>query len=78
MAVTIPDKKRPEWEKIIMSNEGEYNYSNYVLQVQITKLHNEVKSNKISINEAIDSLYNLCSKYALAVQEDFKQIFKTW
>jgi len=78
MAVTIPNKNRPEWEKIILSNGGEYNYSNYVLQVQIAKLHNEVKANKLSINEAIESLYVLCSKYALAVQKDFTQIFKTW
>lgn len=78
MAVTIPDKNRPEWKKIILSNGGEYDYSNYVLQLQINKLHNEVKVDKISIKEAIDSLYDLCSKYSLAVQTYFKQIFKTW
>jgi len=30
MAVTIPEKNRPEWEKIIISNGGEFKYSNYV------------------------------------------------
>ncbi len=78
MAVTIPDKNRPEWKKIILSTGGEYKYSNYVLQVLISKIHNEVMANEISINEAIDRLYDLCSKYSLVVQKDFKEIFKTW
>ncbi len=77
MAFTIPDKTRPEWGQMI-SGQKNFKYTNYVLQTQITQMQNLVKDGKITHNEAIDKLYNLCSKYALAVQNDFKQIFKTW
>ena len=77
MAITIPSKGRVEWKKII-TGEIEHKYRNYVLQTKIHQLRKEISYNKITINKAIDDLYELCSKYARAVQVDFKQIFKTW
>jgi len=74
---TIPPKDRPEWSKIV-SGELKYNYKNYVLQVRTYQLQKDISLGKISQKEAIDALYDLCSKYALAVQPDFKQIFINW
>ncbi len=77
MAVTIPDKNRPEWRQMV-SDKEKFQYTNYVLQAQITQIQNLIKEGKLTQNAAIDKLYELCSKYALAVQNDFKQIFKSW
>ncbi len=77
MAISIPPKDRPEWAKII-SGDIEHPYRNYVLQTKIHQLHKEIGYKKITMNQAVDDLYSLCLKYALAVQPDFKQIFKTW
>lgn len=77
MEVTIPDKARPEWKQMI-SGEIKFQYRNFVLQMQITQMNKAIKLKKMTYEEAIDKLYALCEKYALAVQSDFKQIFKTW
>ena len=77
MAITIPEKNRAEWKKII-TGEIEHKYKNYVLQTKIHQLRKDISYKKISIDDAINDLYELCSKYALAVRNDFKQIFKTW
>lgn len=76
MDVSIPDKKRPEWKEIIMDKEGKYKFSNYVIQVQLTILQRGVKENKVSINQAVEILHKLISKYASVVQDDLKKIFK--
>lgn len=73
----IPPKERPEWVQMILG-EIPHSYKNYVLQVRTYQLHKEIVSGKITQSEAIDDLYALCSKYALAVQHDFRMIFKTW
>lgn len=77
MSITIPDKSRAEWRKII-TGEIEHTYTNYVLQTKTHQMRKDVKANKMTVDKAIDDLYNLCLKYALAVQTDFKKIFKTW
>ena len=77
MAITIPPKNRAEWKQII-TGEIEHKYKNYVLQTKIHQLRKDISSQKISIDNAVDNLYELCSKYALAVRNDLSQIFKTW
>lgn len=77
METTIPDKNRPEWREMIMG-ETEIEFHNYVLQMQVTQMRRLVKYNQLSYEEALDKIYTLCNKYALAVQTDFKKIFKTW
>lgn len=73
----IPDKSRPEWEKIT-TGEIEHNYKNFVFQTKIHQMRKDIRDGKISIDQAVDELYQLCSKYAVAVQSDLKKIFKTW
>lgn len=77
MTKTIPSKSREEWKKII-TGEIEHSYKNYVLQMKIHQIRKEISYENKTINQAIDDLYKLCTKYALAVQPDFKEIFKTW
>lgn len=75
--ITIPPKDRAEWRKII-TGEIEHEYKNYVLQAKIHQMRKDLSYKKITINHATDELYELCLKYALAVQLDCKQIFKNW
>lgn len=77
MKITIPDKNRPEWTDIILGTK-EYTYRNYVLQTNIHQLRREVVKEQKTIHQAIDELYELCSKYAIPVQLDFKNIFIKW
>ena len=77
MAITIPPKNRIEWRQMV-TGEIIYQFQNYVLQMQIHGAQKKIARKEITIERAIDDLYDLCQKYALAVQNDFKQIFKTW
>lgn len=74
---SIPPKTRPEWSKII-SGDISHEFKNYVLQLSIYQMRKDISKGKITINRAVDDLYNLCNKYSLAVQSDLKAIFKTW
>jgi hypothetical protein len=75
--LTIPPKDRIEWKQIV-TGALKHNYQNYVLQMKVHQACKDVASQKVTVNEAIDSLYGISLKYALAVQTDFTTIFKTW
>ncbi len=75
--VTIPPKGRQEWKQIVQG-EIDHKYRNYVLQMKVHQANQDIVSNMLSVEEAIDELYEICDKYAMAVQTDFKEIFKTW
>lgn len=74
---TIPPKYRKEWIQMI-TGEIEHSYRNFVLKLVITQLRRELSYHQITMQQAVDRLYALCAKYALAVQSDFKEIFKDW
>ena len=75
--ITIPSINREEWGKMI-TGKIKHQYQNYVLQIQLNSLKRQVSNQEISLKEAIKQIYDLSLKYALAVQSDFKQIFKAW
>ena len=75
--VTIPKKEREEWEKMI-TGEINHTFRNYVLQLKIHQARLDVKANKLSLADAKQSIYELCEKYAMAVQSDLRTIFKKW
>jgi len=75
--VTIPAKNRPEWKQIV-SGELQHKYSNFVLQMKVHQASKDVSSGKVSADNAINEIYDICLKYSLAVQTDCKSIFKTW
>jgi hypothetical protein len=63
---------------MIITGQIKQQYKNYVLQIKTYQMQKDVKDGKITKEQAIEDLYALCKKYALAVQNDCKQIFKTW
>ncbi len=74
MALTIPEKNNPKWRKIL-TGEIEHKYENYVFQTKIHQLRKDVKTEKVSIDDAVNDLYELCVKYATSIQTDLSQIF---
>lgn len=77
MSFTIPPKSRPEWRNIVQGRTDQQ-FKNYVLQMRVNQAINDIENGDISVSQAVDAIYELCSKYALAVQVDLKKIFKTW
>ncbi|NCQ13181.1 MAG: hypothetical protein GW810_00035 [Flavobacteriales bacterium] len=74
---TVPVIERPEWRKLVR-REISHNFQNYVLQMIVDQTVQQVKDAKLTELQAISDLHNLCNKYALAVQNDLKSIFKDW
>jgi hypothetical protein len=74
---SIPSIDREEWKKMI-TGEVVHNYRNFVLQLQLSQARKDVSTGKISLDEAVSKIHELCSKYAPSVKNDFMQIFKTW
>ena len=71
---TIPDKNKPEW-RYLLTDKINVKIENFVLQMQIDQTKRAIKSSKISLEEGVDKIYNLCCKYSLAVKNDMKSIF---
>lgn len=76
-SLTIPPKDRAEWTKLV-DGSLDHKFQNYVLQLRIYQMRKEIKSGAMTTEKAVDDLYQLCFKYALAVQPDMTAIFKTW
>ncbi len=73
----IPSKSRPEWAKLI-TGEIKHEFKNYVLQLRIYQIRKDIEHGRTTVDKSLDSLYDLCMKYSLAVRADFKEIFKSW
>lgn len=72
----IPSKNRPEWQALLT---GQINVplKNFFFQMKITQAKNQIAKNKISLEEAIDELYELCVKFSKAkyMDIDIQNIF---
>jgi len=75
--VNLPPKNRVEWSKLI-SGEIDHKFKNYVLQIKIYQMRKDIQMGRLTLSVAVDQLYELCTKYSLAVQADCKEIFRTW
>lgn len=73
----IPPRSRAEWSKLI-TGEIQHEFKNYVLQLRIYQIRKDIEHGRTTIERSVDSLYELCMKYQLAVAEDCKEIFKVW
>lgn len=73
----IPPRSRVEWSKLI-TGEIQHEFKNYVLQLRIYQIRKDIESGRTTIEQSVDSLYDLCMKYQLAVAQDCKEVFKTW
>ncbi len=75
--VTLPPKSRIEWTQLI-NGEIDHKFKNYVLQIRIYQMRKDIAMGRLTLQTAVDQLYEICCKYSLAVQTDCKEIFKTW
>ncbi len=73
----IPGKDRTEWQQLIRGKLN-FKFKNYVLQLTVHQLYRDYNEAKIGLDEAVDQLHSLCSKYQLAVNDDLKKIFKDY
>lgn len=71
----IPEIDHPIWEKII-TGEIKHDFTNYVLQLQVYKTQYDFKIKKISLNQAISNIHEVCKKYSRAVKKDIDTILK--
>jgi len=70
----IPSKDRPEWKNLLNPNSN-IELNNFVLQMKITQAKKDIKKGKKTIDSAVDEIYSLCQKYALAVKQDMEMVF---
>lgn len=75
--VKVPSKDRVEW-KLLVTSKLKHRFQNYVLQLKIAEFRVRLKNGKIDVQQAIEELHQLCTKYAIAMQYDFELIFKRW
>jgi hypothetical protein len=72
----LPDKQRPEW-RMLVKGEKEYPLTNFVLQLKVSQTATDIKKGKLSVEKAVDEIYELCQKYKHAVVKDMKVIFSS-
>lgn len=74
---SIPPIDRVEWKDLVTS-KIDHQFQNFVLQMKTDQFNRQIQDGNISIQDAVNGLHQLCSKYVVAVQGDIKKIFKDW
>jgi len=73
---TVPDKSRKEWQELVT---GRLNVplQNFFFQMKLTQTKNLLANGKISIEKAVEDMYNLCVKFSKAknMNKDIEAIF---
>lgn len=66
---SVPQKERKEWRDLLT---GELNVplKNFFLQMKVTQAKNQVATGKISLEEAVEDIHNLCVKFFKAKNMD--------
>jgi len=72
----IPDKERLEWKKLILG-ELKVPLKNFFFQMKVTQLRSLLKKNEITLEDAVNDIYNLCLKFSNAknMSSDIEAIF---
>ena len=70
----IPKKDRPEWRELL-TGQLNVQIENFVLQMQVDKTKKAITNSKITVEQGIDRIHELCVKYTLAVKSDMNTIF---
>ena len=70
----IPKKNRPEWRKLL-TGQLDVQIENFVLQMQVDNTRRAINSSKMTVEQGIDKIHELCVKYTLAVKSDMNTIF---
>lgn len=70
----IPDKNNQEWYDLVTGNRT-WKLKNFVLQMKVNQSIKSIKENRATPKEMINQIYDLCSKYEVAVKSDMTTIF---
>ncbi|NJK84618.1 MAG: hypothetical protein HC906_00170 [Bacteroidales bacterium] len=70
----VPDKKKPEWKDLITGNSN-HKISSFSLQMKINSLRLVYQYGKITIDQAVEDLYQTCQKFERIYQHDIDTIF---
>jgi len=72
----IPSKDRKEWRQLIIG-ELDVSFNNFFYQAKILQARTEIERGKLSIDEAIDQIYDLTTQFCEAkyVSIDIENIF---
>ncbi|GCC53444.1 hypothetical protein SanaruYs_36880 [Chryseotalea sanaruensis] len=73
----VPPKDRKEWT-FLVTTKLDHKFQNLVMQLKIMEFKQKKGTDKIDIMQSIDELYELSTKYAVSLQNDFQVIFKKW
>ena len=72
----IPEITKSEWVDIIHEKINP-ELSSFSLKMKINSVRQHYKSGRMTLNEAVQDLYELCVKYEKIYTEDLKKIFNT-
>lgn len=75
--LTIPPKSRGEWMQLIRG-ERQHSFQNLSLQIKLNVGRFELEAGRLSEEELLDEMYELCEKFSVASQKDLRLIFKHW
>jgi hypothetical protein len=72
----IPKKNRKEW-RLLLTGDLNVSLKNFFFQMKVTQAKNQINNGKVSIENAIDEIYDLVIKFQKAkhMPEDIEQIF---
>ncbi len=72
----LPEKTHPDWKSLV-TGEKVYPLENFVLQLKVTQTAKDINTGKLSVDKAVDDIYDLCLKYRHAVMKDMEKIFNS-
>ena len=72
----IPEITKSEWVDIITEKINP-ELSSFSLKMKINSVRTYYKSGRMTLNEAVQDLYELCCKYERIYADDMKKIFNT-
>ena len=75
MEQDIPPRDRPEWVEMA---KGQIKLEKFVLQLQIDRVTREMAADNMTLDGAVDYLYNYFLKYPKGFRSDLVAIFKEW
>jgi copper chaperone CopZ len=72
----VPSKDRKEWRQLV-TGELDISFSNFFYQAKILQARTEIKRGKLSVDEAVEQIYDLTTQFCEAkyVSDDVENIF---
>ncbi len=79
MYTQLPPKNDPFWE-FILTNDLKVNLSSFTLKIKLTTLKNQIQRKTISLDKAVENLYQMYTRYILIPSfiEDLKKMHKLY